>query len=196
MKAEDIIFDEIIRAEHGIELRAFKLEDALFLFALVEENRNYLKRWLPWVDSTKTVEDEIGFIEFAIRARVAKKALGYGIYSESKIVGVVGYHELIWANAKGKIGYWLTESTQGKGVMTLACRALMDYGFKKLGLNRIEILAASENQKSRAIPRRLGLKHEGTLRQDEKVGDIFFDSEVYGILKSEWLSASHGDFLQ
>jgi ribosomal-protein-serine acetyltransferase len=70
--------------------------------------------------------------------------------------------------------------------MTSACRSLIHYLFSELQLNRVEIKACTDNLKSRAIPERLGFKHEGTIRQAEWIRNKFYDFEVYGILAEEW----------
>jgi ribosomal-protein-serine acetyltransferase len=65
---------------------------------------------------------------------------------------------------------------------------MIDEGFTRLHLNRIEIRAALENFKSQAIPERLGFKKEGLIRQGEFVNDHFVDLYVYSLLKEEWLA--------
>ena len=70
--------------------------------------------------------------------------------------------------------------------MTRACSALGTHAFDALGLSRVEIRCATENEKSRAIPERLGFTQEGTLRQAEWLHDHFVDLTVYGMLAGEW----------
>jgi ribosomal-protein-serine acetyltransferase len=55
-------------------------------------------------------------------------------------------------------------------------------------LNRVEIRAAVANERSRAIPRRLGFTEEGVLRQAERVGDRFVDHVLYAMLAEDWQS--------
>lgn len=59
----------------------------------------------------------------------------------------------------------------------------MDIAFREYGLNRMEIRAAVDNRKSRAIPDRLGFTQEGTCRQAEWIVDHYVDHVVYGLLK-------------
>lgn len=90
------------------------------------------------------------------------------------------------ANRKDTIGYWLAEKFQGKGIITDAVKALIKYGFTEMNLNRIEILCAVDNTKSRAVPERLGLVNEGITRDCEWLYDHFVDSVTYSILSKEW----------
>jgi len=69
-------------------------------------------------------------------------------------------------------------------------RALINYSFTELGLNRLVIMAAVENAKSRAIPERLGFTPEGVCRQYEWLYDHFVDSSMYSLVASEWRGTS------
>jgi ribosomal-protein-serine acetyltransferase len=70
--------------------------------------------------------------------------------------------------------------------MTAAVSALIGHGFHTLKLNRIEIRAGVRNRRSRAVPERLGFRHEGTLQQAERLGDRYVDHAVYGLLAGAW----------
>lgn len=70
--------------------------------------------------------------------------------------------------------------------MTKACKACIDYAFNELKLHRLEIRCAVENERSRAIPERLGFTNEGTIREAEWLYDHFVDHVVYGMLEREW----------
>jgi ribosomal-protein-serine acetyltransferase len=93
----------------------------------------------------------------------------------------------IWERST-ELGYWLGERHQKKGLMTSACRAYVAHAFEELGLNRVEVRAAVMNERSRAVPVRLGFTHEGTIRQVERLHDRFVDHAVYGLIREEWRS--------
>jgi len=101
-------------------------------------------------------------------------------------VGVIGFHDINHVHRFTSIGYWLSSDVQGRGIMTRACRALVQHALVDLGLNRVEIRAAVENCKSRAIPERLGFELEGAIRQAEWLHDHFVDHAVYGMLARDW----------
>ena len=75
--------------------------------------------------------------------------------------------------------------------MTEACRELVDYGFSPLGLHRVEIRCAIGNQRSRAIPERLGFVNEGIARQGEWLYDRYVDLVVYSMLAPDWKKSQH-----
>ncbi len=70
--------------------------------------------------------------------------------------------------------------------MTEAVRALVEHAFGEWQLNRVEIRVAVGNERSAAIPERLGFVREGVLRQAERHADGFKDNVVYSALASEW----------
>lgn len=70
--------------------------------------------------------------------------------------------------------------------MTRVAKALTDYAFTELQLNKIEIRAAVGNKKSRSIPERLGFVNEGCIRRAEWLYDHYVDHVVYGVLADEW----------
>ncbi|MGG0849133.1 GNAT family N-acetyltransferase [Peribacillus simplex] len=73
------------------------------------------------------------------------------IIYRGEIAGTIGFNEINKASNIGCIGYWLGEGFQGNGIMTKAFKTFIDYGFRELGLNPIEVSIAVENKKSRAL---------------------------------------------
>jgi len=162
------------------------LNDAEKIYNLIDNSRSYLKEWLPWLDTSTKVEDTKEFIQGSLRGYVENKSMTAVILYKEEIVGLVSFNSINWSNKTAYIGYWLGQEYQGRGIMTKAVRALTDYAFNQLKLNKVEIRAAVENKKSRYIPERLGFVKEGTIRQAEWLYDHFVDHIVYGMLKDEW----------
>jgi len=176
----------VLKAGRGLELRPLNLRDAKALFALVEANRERLRRWLPWPDANRCVLDSRAYI-LRVRAH-ARAGVGqsFGLWWQGTLVGIAGFVWIDAANRSAGIGYWLASEAEGHGLMTAAVKALLNHGFQALKLNRIEIRAGVRNRRSRAIPERLGFRHEGTLRQSECLVERRVDHAVYGLLASEW----------
>jgi len=181
---------EGLKAGRGLELRPLKLRDAKPLFALVEANRERLRLWLPWPDANRCVADSRAFI---LRVRAQARlglAQSFGLWYQQELVGVAGFVWIDPANRSAAIGYWLAQAAEGRGLMTAAVAALVRHGFRTLRFNRIEIRAGVRNRRSRAIPVRLGFRHEGTLRQAERLPDRFVDHAIYALLATEWRGLS------
>lgn len=162
--------------------------DAQELFALVDASRMYLREWLPWVDANVSIGETVAFIEAAQRQESRGEGFQCCIRYRNKIVGIIGLNRLDRFHKQVEIGYWLAEEWQGRGIMTACCRTLIDFVFRDYKLHRVEIRAAADNTRSRAIPERLSFTHEGTLRESEWVNDHFVDGAVYAMLEHDWKS--------
>ncbi len=176
----------IIRIDDDSELRIYEEEHAEAVFAVVDRNREYQREWLPWVDSTVSVEDMREFIRRGLVQQANNDGFQAGIWYQGRFAGGIGFHYIDRLDRKTEIGYWLDASLQGKGLMTRACKVMISYAFHEYGLNRVEIHCASGNARSRAIPERLGFIQEGVLREASWLYDRFVDHVVYGMLAREW----------
>ena len=174
------------KIDDEVSLKLVEVADSETIFSLIDESREYLREWLPWLDSSTKVTDTKDFIQLCLRNFAERKSVATAILYKETIVGIAGYNSIDWSNKIAYIGYWLTERYQGYGIMTRVAKALTSYAFHELKLNRVDIRAAVENEKSRAIPERLGFKNEGCIRQAEWLYDHYVDHIVYGILAEDW----------
>jgi ribosomal-protein-serine acetyltransferase len=167
------------------KLRLLHISDAEELCKLINANSTYLRQWMPWVDSTNNVAHSENFIRSTLQQFANNEGFAAAICDNDRIIGVVGFNRIDRDNRIGYIGYWLSEPYQGKGIVTISCQMLINYAFDTLNLNRLVITCATENQRSRAIPLRLGFAHEGVLRDAEWLYDRFVDHDVYALLVSD-----------
>jgi ribosomal-protein-serine acetyltransferase len=174
------------RVDKEISLKLLEKKDAKEVFPVVNKNREYLRKWLPWVDETKSVEDYYPVIDMWLKQFVENNGFQVGIYYKESYVGMIGFHGVDNRNKQTSIGYWLAEGYQGKGIMTRCCQVLLKHAFETLQLNRVEIRCAEGNKKSRAIPERLGFTQEGIIRDGELLYDHYVNSVVYSMLAREW----------
>ncbi len=175
-----------LRVDDELSLELVQEEHAAPLFALVEANRAYLRRWLPWLDQNTAVEHTRSWVRSNLQAFAARAGLVCAIRAGGALHGVVGLNTIDWSNRRTAIGYWLSEASQGRGYMTRACSGLLDHAFGTLGLHLAEIGCAVGNSKSCAIPARLGFAKDGVLRQREWLYDRYVDHVVYSMLAGEW----------
>jgi ribosomal-protein-serine acetyltransferase len=170
-------------------LRLLDESDAEELYAVIEANRLHLARWMPWAPG-QTLEATREFIRRSLRQLADNQGFQVAMIDDDAIVGVLGYHRLDWGNLATSLGYWIAETAQGRGTVTLAVTALVDHAFAHWNLNRVEIRAGVENTRSRAIPERLGFTLESVRRQAERVGERFVDHAVYAMLAADWAQRS------
>ena len=87
-----------------------------------------------------------------------------------------------------EIGCWLEPAAEGRGLVTRSVAALLDWAFVTRGLTRAEWRCRTDNERSVAVARRLGMRSEGVLRSTWLYDGQHYDKEVFSILRSEWLS--------
>lgn len=172
--------------DEKVKLKMLDLRDSERLFDLTVKSKETLKEWLPFIDFTREVSDTKNFIQSTMKQYSENNGFQAGIWYEDKLAGVIGFHKIDWNNKSTSIGYWLGNDYVGLGLMTKSVKAFVDYALNDLQLNRVEIRAAVDNKKSRAIPERLGFLEEGCVRQAEWLYDHYVDHIVYGMLKKDW----------
>jgi ribosomal-protein-serine acetyltransferase len=178
------MFRAILRPD--LELRLLEERHAAELFAAVHRNRDHLRQWLPWVDSTRSEDDSASFLRAALERFASKGEITAGIWHQEKLCGVIGAHKTDRLNRLVELGYWLDKERQGRGIMTDACRALTGYCLTETDLNRVEIRCGTGNAKSCAIPRRLGFTYEATLREAEYLNGEYHDLQLWSMLRREF----------
>ena len=168
-----------IVVDEELSLDLFHLQDAEVLFELVEKNRAYLRAWLPWLDTIQSPKDQEAFIQKTRQQWAAQQALILGIWYQQQLVGVISFNIFAWEHNTAQIGYWLDTAHQGHGIITRACRAIIQIAFQQLGLQSLTICCATENYKSQAIPLRLGFVWHQTIPNSEWLYDHYVDHHVY-----------------
>jgi ribosomal-protein-serine acetyltransferase len=158
------------------------------IYEIVDRDRAYLTEWLPWVDMTHSPGDIAIFIRRSLEQFARNEGPHAGILYDGRIRGCVGLKPVDWANRKTEIGYWLSSDCQGRGLITDACRAVIDLAFGEWNLHKIEIRVAVGNERSARVPARLGFTLEGTLRHAQKLRDRWLDLRIFGLLADEWKS--------
>lgn len=177
------------KLDDNIKLRLLEERHAEEVFSLLELNRSHLQAELTWLNDQLSLNDAKEYIRAGLERFASNNGLRAGIWLQDSLAGIISLHNVIWADRKASLGYWLGASFQGQGLVTKACRVLINQAFNELKLNRLEIQCDPENDRSRKIAERLGFTQEGVLRQAWWIRDRFVDEVVYGLLASEW----HGE---
>ena len=142
----------------NLELRTLQKEDVAELTLLVKDNLPHLQPWMIWAVDDYAVEHAQIFIRQNLDNTSKYKAPSYGIFYENELVGIIGFVKIERENKLAEIGYWISAEHQGKGLISECTRALTEYCFDTLKVERVEIHAAASNDRSRAVPERLGFK--------------------------------------
>lgn len=101
------------------------------------------------------------------------------------MIGTCGFASFNPECAGGEIGYVLNPALWGHGIIPEAAKAVMDFGFRTLGLNRIEARYIIGNERSRRVMEKLGMCYEGTHRSSMLVKGMLRDIGICAILRSD-----------
>ena len=171
-------FPAQLRDDFQLELvRRAHAED---LYPLIDQDRDQLGQWLPWVETVTGLQDTLAWVRRCQR-KLAAGQVNLVLLLDGAVVGTIG-SDIDWKNRSTELGYLLGQGAQGKGLMTAACSFLIQHAFDDLELHRVQIRCATENVRSRRIPERLGFRQEGVLREAEQLKSGYVDHAVYGLL--------------
>ena len=169
----------------GAELRLWEAGDAAELTEVIAANREHLATWMPWAE-TYGFQDSVEFLDLKRIQVEANDGFEAALLVDGEIAGGVGFHRVDWVNRSTALGYWLAADAQGRGLMTAAVTALLDYAFFEWDLHRVIIEVVVGNERSRAIPERLGFRQEVILREAKFVHGSHEDTRLYAMLAPEW----------
>jgi len=166
-----------------LTLRKFCLEDAADVFEYISdpEVAKYA-RWHP----SKTVEDAKKLLETRLKEYENHTGGLWGVYhnEDKKVIATVGFFNIDTNNRKAEFGYTFSRKYWGKGYATEVAESLIDFGFNKFGLHRIEGLCHADNHASARVMEKVGMSLEGTLRSYYIKNDKYHDVKIYSIIKN------------
>jgi ribosomal-protein-serine acetyltransferase len=197
-----------LTVDNEITVRTLHPDDAGAFFQLLERNRPRLR---PWIDPSSlpetaqatrifTVECYFGSLDplTAIDTPYIDEVRPYyapsdppmemGIWFRGALVGEITLSTLEGSSTAAEFGYWIDADHEGKGLVTRCIRALMEHAVDHMAIERFVIGCALDNQRSRAVPERLGYHLRETIPNGEVVGEFTYDRVVYEIRSTEWRS--------
>jgi RimJ/RimL family protein N-acetyltransferase len=104
---------------------------------------------------------------------------------ERRLLGSVTLTRFAWEHARGEVGYWLAREARGRGHATRALRLICSWGFAALGLERIQLLAATRNAPSQRVAERAGFVREAVLRSYFVTKQGREDMVMFGLLAED-----------
>lgn len=172
-------------------LREFVADDWPDVLAYQSDPR-YLRLY-AWTGRT---EPEVrAFVQMFLDQQAARPRrrfqLAITLPGQERVIGNCGIRRKDENDGEADIGYELAPEHWGKGYATEAARAIIAFGFRELGLHRVSAECAADNTASAHVLEKCGLRLEGCLRENEFYKGRWWDTRLYGMLKSEWNGHAH-----
>lgn len=166
-------------------LRRFTLDDAQPMFDRWA-NDERVTRYLTW-DPHMTVDITRYIVGMWCLDYSKADYYQWAIEFEGELIGgisIVNYND---ASKRAELGYCMGFDYWGKGIMTEAVKAVVDFLFTDVGCNRIEIVHLIENPASGRVAQKCGFTKEGVRREYFNKNGAFHDDVMYALLRKDWL---------
>ena len=143
-------------------------------------------------ETHRSVEDSESFLRLALEGYEREDFGGWGVVLKDSgaFVGTCGMDAgYAPEHARAELGYVLSREHWGRGLMPEAVRAVIRFGFGRMGLNRVQARCIAENAASARVMEKAGMTYEGTLRESEFIKGAYRDMKLYSILRREYRPA-------
>jgi ribosomal-protein-serine acetyltransferase len=186
MKKKTINRDFVI-TDGKVSLRPYRTGDAENLYTAVRESLPELSVWMPWAhpyyslkESRQWLKGKPGEWKDGIAYDFAILDGGDGTYLGGCAINLIDRE-----NLRANLGYWIRSNRTTQGLATSAALLLARWGFKELGLNRIEIVVATENKRSQRVAEKTGAQREGISRNRIFLYDRTHDAVMFSLVPQD-----------
>ncbi|MFI9770350.1 GNAT family N-acetyltransferase [Streptomyces sp. NPDC052415] len=156
--------------------------------AHLDRAREHIRPWVGPPFVTDDVAGARGTLQRYAERQADDGARLYGIRRDGVLVGGVMFTAFDAAAGSCEVGCWLEPSAEGRGLVTSACRVLLDWAFTSRGLHRAEWHCRADNERSSAVAERLGMTLEGVRREAWPYEGTRYDKQIWAVLAAEWPS--------
>ncbi|MBB5122070.1 GCN5 family acetyltransferase [Streptomyces eurocidicus] len=174
----------------GAELCPLEPWQAEEFLAHVDRGREFIGRYNGLPDAVTDLESAGAFLRTYAERAAADTGRLHGIRADGTLVGAVLFRRLDVAQGIAEAGCWLEPSAVGRGLVTRAVRAIIDWAVEERGIHRVEWWVSAGNEPSIAVARRLGMTKDGVLRESYLYRGKRHDEEIWSVLAPDWRAAA------
>lgn len=170
----------------GVTITPLEVWHAREFAAHLDRAREHIRPWVGPRFVTDTVDGARSTLRRYATATAEDGARIYGLWDGGAIVGGVMFvvFDPVWGICE--IGGWLEPGAVGRGLMSRSVDMLMQWAFEEREMARVEWRCRTDNDRSIATARRLGMRSEGVLRSSWVFEGRRYDKEVFALLRDEW----------
>ena len=170
-------------------LRPVRMSDAQDLYEYSRDPQ--VAQHVLW-EAHRSIHQTRAYIRYLLRQyrNAAPGTFAIALRDGGKVIGTIGFMWVQHENRSAEVGYSLSRAYWNRGYMSEALRAVLDFGFTKLNLNRIEAQHECDNPASGHVMKNAGMRHEGTLRERIYNKGRYADVELYAIVRRDFVPLS------
>jgi [ribosomal protein S5]-alanine N-acetyltransferase len=117
---------------------------------------------------------------------------GIRLKETGTIVGNCGFPDIIFKKLCGEVNYYVAPVHRGKGLAPEALNALLRFGFRDIGLTRIQARCETDNLSSERVMQKAGMKFEGWIECAPFAKDPSPKQKLYAIQKHDFNKGKNG----
>ena len=171
----------------SVLLRPYRISDINDLYEAVRESIAEISLWTDWCHQRYSIKESRTFIK--TRSKACKKGISYDFAitdaTDGYYLGGCGLNRIELHYGMANLGYWVRTSRVKMGFATAATRLLAQFGFKELGLKRIEIVTDVNNMASQRVAEKSGATREGILRNRLFVRERACDAVMFSLIPGD-----------
>ncbi len=183
-----MINPKVVLNDGKVMLRPYEKRDIDETYRAVRESLAEMAPWLPFAHPDYSIKESRAWIKQ--RPKEWKKGTSYEFVildaRDGAYLGGCGLNGIGGENQRANLGYWVRTSRTGKGVAPSAARLLAEWGFKALGLKRVEIVVATGNLRSLRVAEKTGATREGVLRNRIAVSEKTYDAVMFSLIPQDF----------
>lgn len=173
----------------GAQLFPLEIRHAEELLAHMDRGREHIGQFVGLPDVVADLDGARSYLATYAQKAATDTGRLYGIRVDGVLVGGVLFRTFDTGSGTCEAGCWLEPSMTGRGLVTKACRVIIDWAFGERGMHRVEWHVASGNKKSIAAAERLGMTRDGVMRGNHLYRGVRQDTEIWSVLAHEWSAA-------
>lgn len=177
--------DAATLADGSLLLRPYAAADAPALQAAAAESVATVGRWLPWCHAGYGLDESHAWIERCTAGWSDGSQFDFAVFDDGAFAGGFGINRVDPLHRNGNLGYWLRQSCQRRGLAARAGRLAAAFAFAQLGLVRLEIVSAVDNQPSRRTAEAIGARLECVARNRLMDRETPVAAAVYGLVPQD-----------
>jgi RimJ/RimL family protein N-acetyltransferase len=187
-KVEDVFADLPQLQTERLLLRRVTMDDAADLFEYGSDPE--VTRYTTW-EPHESIEDSKRYLEFMLHRQRTQDVAEWGMVlkAANKLIGTCGFSQWSPYNGRAEVAYAMARPYWGQGLTTEALTAVVEFGFTRMALNRIEARCVPENVASARVMEKVGMQFEGILREHTYAKGHYYDVKMYSLLRREWSAA-------
>lgn len=169
-----------------LTLRKIKPSDArdMFEYSCLPE----VTKYLLWNHHTE-IEQTKDYLRYVQKCYRRGEFFDWALVlnDEKKMIGTCGFTSLDFQNNSAEVGYVLNPAYWGRGIAAEALRRVMEFGFMRLNIHRIEAKYIIGNESSRRVMEKCGMTFEGVRRSSMFIKGDYRDIGICSIISSEYM---------